>query len=86
MSLPLSKFYTILNTKNKILLGIAFFASFTAGLLMPSIAVVMGSVVGSFDPRNGTSIDEIMGELLKKILAVAFVLWFLGYVQYAFMQ
>jgi hypothetical protein len=86
ITLPLSKFYGILNKKNKILLGMAFFSSFAAGLLTPSIAVFFGSVTGSFDPRNGTSIDKIMTELLKKIFAVAMCLWFLGYLQYAFMQ
>ena len=61
-------------------------ASFLAGLLLPSIALVMGSVTGAFDPSNGTSINEIMGRLLKNILGVSAVIWFFGYVQYAFMQ
>ena len=52
-SLPLGKFYGTLNGGHKVMLGIGLVSSFVAGLLIPSIAVVMGSVTGSFDPRNG---------------------------------
>ena len=86
ITLPLSKFFGILTGKNKIMLVIGLFSSLMAGILMPSISVVMGSVTGSFEPNNEKSIDEIMGDLIKKIIAVAMVLWFFGYVQYAFMQ
>ena len=86
ISLPIMKFYSVLEGKHRVMLAIGFFASFAAGLLMPSIALVMGNVTGAFDPSSENSIDEIMGDLLKKILAVAMTLWFFGYVQYAFMQ
>jgi ABC-type dipeptide/oligopeptide/nickel transport system permease subunit len=68
------------------MLGVGFIASFIAGMLQPSLAVVMGSVTGTFDPRKGQAIDEIMSELLLKILAVALTIWVFSYIQYAFMQ
>ena len=70
--------------KYRVMLVLAFMASFIAGLLLPSIAIVMGSVTGAFDPAKGQDIGDIMGDLLKKILAVAMTIWFFGYVQYGF--
>ena len=86
ISIPITKFWSTLRGYNRCILTFGILASFVAGLLLPSIAIVMGSVTGAFDPSNGTSINEIMGALLKNILAVAMTIWVFGYIQYAFMQ
>ena len=86
ISVSITKFWGTLRGSNRIILTLGVMASFLAGLLLPSIALVMGSVTGAFDPSNGTSINEIMGRLLKNILGVSAVIWFFGYIQYAFMQ
>jgi len=66
------------------MLTIGFISAVVTGLLFPSIALIMGEVVGTFDPDNTQQIDELMKELLLKILLIAMVLWFCGYVYYAF--
>ena len=63
---------------------VGFIAAFGAGVVMPSISIMMGSVAGTFDPSNKNNIDEIMYSLLGRILIVAAVLWMLGYIYYAF--
>jgi hypothetical protein len=72
-----------LNGKNKAILGLASFAAFTAGLLLPSLALVLGGVTRTFNPSSDESIKEVMSKLFLNILLVAFVVWFLGYLQYA---
>ena len=46
---------------------------------MPSISIVMGEVVETFDPRTSNRIDEIMFDLFKVILVISAILWFFGY-------
>ncbi len=63
----------------------AFF-SLVTGLSLPTFAIIFGEVVGTFDPRNGTSLDDLMEALFKTILTLAGGIWISGYIQYSFMQ
>jgi hypothetical protein len=49
-TVSIMKFFKTLKGKNICMLIVAFIASFMAGLLLPSIAVVFGKVTSSFDP------------------------------------
>jgi len=58
-----------------------------AGLLSPLVAVVMGKVLGIYDPRaTEEEIKAGMLELMQFIGIIASILWVTGYVQYAFLQ
>jgi len=61
-------------------------ASLTVGLALPSIALVFGSVTGTFDSRKKGQVDDLMAALVTRIMILAVVVWALGYIQYAFMQ
>ena len=83
---PITKFFSVLSPGNKVLVGIAYISAFLAGLGYPSIALVMGSITGSFDPQQETNISDVMLGLLQNIMIIAFSLWFLGYLYYALFQ
>jgi hypothetical protein len=53
--------------------------AFLTGCLMPSIALVMGELIGSFDPREEKNINELMLDLFSKIMTIAALLWLMGY-------
>lgn len=85
-SVSVFKFYAILSKPHKLLLGLGFFSAIATGLLFPSIALIMGEVVGTFDPTSHDDIAQLMKELLFKILLIAGVLWLNGYLYYAIFQ
>jgi ATP-binding cassette subfamily B (MDR/TAP) protein 1 len=68
------------------MLFIGFLSAIITGLMMPSLAIIMGEVISTFDPGNGSSISDIMKQLLGTVLAIAAILWFNGYVYFAFFQ
>jgi ABC-type multidrug transport system fused ATPase/permease subunit len=76
----------MLSGSRRIMLFVGVLSAFCAGLLFPSIAVIMGEVLSNFDPANATNVDELMRQLLLTILLISSILWICGYLFYAFMQ
>lgn len=75
-----------MDPKMKALWIIGAICSGLTGLSLPSFALVFGEVVQTFDPANGTTLEDLMIVLLKTILIVAAIIWFLAYLNYAFLQ
>lgn len=82
--ITLMKFFS---TKDKLMALVGVICSVLAGLLLPSIAIVMGELIAIYDPRSTPEeINEGIEYLIKVICGIAITLWVLSYLQYAFMQ
>lgn len=75
-----------MDTKQRVAWTIGAICSGLTGLSLPSFALVFGEVVQTFDPANGSSLEDLMVALLKNILVVAAIIWVLAYLNYALMQ
>jgi hypothetical protein len=64
--LPFLTFFRFIRRKEKILLGVGTASAVCAGLLMPSIAIVMGDIANAFDPSNG--VKETL--IIMKVVAL----------------
>lgn len=75
------------STKDKALAIFGVLFSVLAGLVAPTVSIVMGELIAIYDPRSTP--DEINNGiefLIKVICAISLTLWVFSYVQYAFMQ
>ena len=75
-----------MDMKQRIFWTVGAFCSALTGLALPSFALVFGEVVETFDPRNGSTLEDLMIALLKNILAVAGTIWVLAYLNFSLMQ
>lgn len=50
--IPISKFFTYLTRKDKVLMWIGTISSLIGGAVLPCMAIAMGEVTNSFDPRK----------------------------------
>jgi len=83
----ISKYFSELQGVEKFLLIFGYICAIGAGLIMPSVAVIMGEVVGAFDPNKiEEDIAELMKGLMRGILIISFSLWIIGYIYYSFFQ
>ena len=75
------------DTKDKLMALIGVLFSILAGLVTPSIALVMGELIAIYDPRSTPEeINEGIEYLVKIISIIAITLWIFSYLQYSFMQ
>lgn len=79
------KFFSILDFKNKIYLFIGLVNALFCGILMPGMSLVLGSVTDAFSPSNKISIQDIMLELLWKIITLGIAVWITAFIYYSLM-
>jgi hypothetical protein len=82
-----SKFFTYIGKRDKVLMIIGSLGAVIAGLLLPCIALAMGAVTNTYDPRNTP--DYILDQMKKICLYICLVgigTWIFGYIYYAFWQ
>jgi hypothetical protein len=51
-NIPIMKFFSVLDFKNKIYLMIGLISALFCGILQPGMSLVLGSVTNAFDPGN----------------------------------
>jgi len=67
-----------------VLIGVI--CSILGGLILPSIAIIMGELIEIYDPyASEEQISDAMVYLIKVMAALASSIWVLSYMQYAFM-
>jgi hypothetical protein len=84
-NIPIMKFFTILDFKNKIYLMIGLVSALFCGILQPGMSLVLGSVTNAFNPNNKQSIEDIMLDLLWKIIVLGVAVWITAYIYYSLM-
>jgi hypothetical protein len=78
--------YKFSSTKDKLMVLIGIICSMLGGLLLPSIAIIMGELIEIYDPyATEEQISDAMIYLIKVMAALASAIWVLSYMQYAFM-
>ena len=80
------KFFSILDFKNKTYLFIGLVSALLCGILQPGMSLVLGSVTDAFNPKNKSSIEDIMLDLLWKIIVLGLAVWITAYIYYSLMQ
>lgn len=82
------RFFTYNDTKDNVMLAVGTFGAIVAGLLIPSIALIMGSIAQSFG-ETGTDVsamaDKVAG-ITKVVAVVALAIFFFGYLFFALWQ
>ena len=79
------KKFLIYNSRfDNIFLLTAAFSSIIAGLLLPSISYVVGSVSDTFGNGNNDAIISDMNTIIKYVCIIAFLLFLFTYVLFAF--
>ena len=85
--IPLNKFFTYMTGKDKVLLVIGGVSAVIAGAIVPCMAIAMGEITNTFDPRVAP--DEVLDQMAKITLYICLVgigSWVFGYIYYAFWQ
>lgn len=80
------KFYGILDSRSKLLIGFAWLSALIAGMLFPSFAVVMGSSLGaisSLQPgKTPTNLNETFQGILIPCAIISALIWLFGFLYY----
>jgi hypothetical protein len=89
----LSKFFTYLSAKDKVLLGVGTLSAILAGAILPSISLVMGNVAAVFSgsmPANPVepqqSMLQIMGLIVGVVIGISISIFAFAYLFFAFWQ
>jgi len=82
----MAKFFSLLSTSDKCLLYISYISSLVTGLFIPSVALVLGAVINSYDPASTSTVEEIMLELVWMALVVCAIIWIFGFISYSSFQ
>lgn len=81
------RFFTFITPKDKLLIAVGSIAAVIAGVIVPCMAIAMGSVTNAFNPTESS--DERMNTMKLICLYICLVGlggWLFGYVYYAFWQ
>ena len=70
------------------MLSIGTFGAIVAGLLLPSIALIMGSIAGNFgdDDSSGEDMTDAISKLSKIVGLVSVTIFLFSYIFFAFWQ
>ena len=68
------------------MLFIGTLGAIVAGLLLPSISLIMGSIAGNFgdDDSSGTDMQDEIAQLSKIVGLVSFAIFVFSYIFFAF--
>lgn len=83
-----NRFFTFNTCKDSVMLLIGTIGAIVAGLLIPSISIIMGSIASSFgDPTvDASKMSEVIGATTKLVAIVAVSIFVFGYIFFAFWQ
>jgi len=62
-TMPYLKFFTFINWSDKVLLIFGTFSAIIAGMILPSISVIMGNISVAFTNKSGSGGEDIMEEM-----------------------
>lgn len=82
-----SKFFTYMNCTQKFMMVIGTIGAIVAGVLLPSLAIVMGAVTNTYNPSNTK--DQVLDQMKTITLYICLVglgTWLFGYLYFAFWQ
>ncbi|CDW86105.1 abc transporter [Stylonychia lemnae] len=86
-SLPLRKFYSYTNKKDKIMIIIGTLAAVATGILLPCFALIIGDLGEAFLPSNEPDYKRrLLKEISGQMALLAVGTWIAGYIYYAFWQ
>lgn len=81
-SIAFSKFFSVLERKDKFKVAFAIMSALISGVLFPSFALVMGGIFGSFRPGNEGQLSQSILEIIIPCCGVFVALWFFASVYY----
>lgn len=81
------RFFTYNDATDNLMLGVGTVGAIVAGLLVPSIALIMGSIAQSFGAAADTSaMADKVANITKSVAFVALAIFFFGYLFFALWQ
>lgn len=84
-TVSISKFFKYNSRKDNVMLAIGTMGAVIAGLMLPSIALIMGSIANNFGEDADTSnMSETIGKTSKLVAMVAVVIFVFSYIFFAF--
>ena len=85
--IPISYFFRFLSVKERIMMYIGNLSAVIAGVLMPSIAILMGEIINDFNPNNPkTLLLNKLSTLAIWISVIGIIGWIFTYIFFAFWQ
>jgi ATP-binding cassette subfamily B (MDR/TAP) protein 1 len=87
-TVSIRRFFEYNTRKDNIMLAIGTIGAVIAGLLLPSIALIMGSIANNFgdDDVGASDMSEAIGNTSKLVGIVAGVIFVFSYIFFAFWQ
>ena len=87
-TVSIHRFFEYNSSKDTIMLIIGTIGAIVAGLLLPSIALIMGSIANIFgdDGISGEEMSETIAETAKLICLVSVLIFVFAYIFFAFWQ
>ena len=81
----MTKFYTYINGWEKLYLAIGITGAVVGGGLVPAVALILGDVTDTFDPKSGLSdLLDRMEDTAIFITIIAACTWVFSYFYFAF--
>lgn len=82
------RFFEYNSRKDNIMLFVGTVAAMIAGVFMPSIALIMGTIATNFGDTGVSpeDISEIIGTVSKYVAAIAIIIYVFSYIFFAFWQ
>ena len=85
--IPLSKFFTFITFREKMLMILGTVSAILAGFIIPCMAIAMGQVTNAFNPNStAESRMDQMRLICLYMCLVGIGGWIFGYIYYAFWQ
>lgn len=80
-----SLFFKYMTPRDKCLMYIGGLSAVLCGILLPSLAIVIGAVTDTFSPSNSSDhIKSVMGIIAGYISLVGLGTWIFGYLYFGF--
>jgi hypothetical protein len=84
-TVSIRRFFEYNTRKDNLMLAIGTFGAVIAGLMLPSIALIMGSIANNFgDDADNTNMSETIGNTSKLVGYVAAIIFVFSYIFFAF--
>ena len=80
------KFFRYMGRFERVLFGVGTFSAIVAGIILPSISVIMANVASAFSTGGGSAMSNNMSYIASYVVIIACGLFTFSYMFYAFWQ
>ena len=85
--MSIRRFFSYNSRKDNLMMLIGTLGAIIAGLMLPSIALIMGSIANNFgDQTDASNMSETIAKTSKLVVGVAVIIFVFSYIFFAFWQ